>query len=244
MGKFFYAICMDGGDKEFGDIGLEGKTVHLIRYRDIAAVLSDYPEVDSVKLLYKNLSPYHRVCREAAKSFTTIPARFGQIAKDEDQVQRLLRTHYAMLRKELGRLDQKVEMGLRLWWEVDNLGEYFLQLDSELKGLRDQLLRKPGGLTRMEQLNFGRYVYDRMNVAREQIAKRVLATLPTGEAKLEEITEEKMVINAALLVAGERQAEVEKAAGKIPDWLGERYRIKLDGPWAPFSFVQALELSL
>lgn len=244
MGKFFYAICLDGQEEELGNIGLEGKPVHLICYRDVAAVVSDYPEVDSIKLLYKNLSPYHRTCREAAKNFTTIPARFGQIARDEDEVQRLLRAHYSMLRKELERLYQKIEMGLRLWWEVDNLGEYFLQGDPELKSLRDQLLRKPGGLTRMEQLNFGSYFHDRMNLAREQIAKEVLATLPAGEAKLEEITEEKMVMNAALLVAGERQAEVEKAVGKIPDWLGEGYRIKLDGPWVPFSFVQALELSL
>ena len=58
-GKFFYAVILADGGKELEVTGLEGQKVYTISYKDIAAVVSDYPRVDSIKLLRKNLLPYH-----------------------------------------------------------------------------------------------------------------------------------------------------------------------------------------
>jgi len=210
--KFFYAVILADGGQEFRAIGLNEQRVYTVAYQDIAAVVSDYPQVDSIKLLRKNLSPYHRVCRELGKAFTTLPARFGQIAEDEDEALRVLKENYRKIRAELGRLHNKVEMGLKLWWEVDNVLQYFLTQDQELKSYRDKLLRKSGPPSRMEQLDFGRYFYERMN--------------------------------AALLVRKEELKEFEKGVNKAASSLGEEYRLNIDGPWVPFSFLERLELGL
>jgi len=242
--KFFYAVILADGGQEFRAIGLDEQRVYTVVYQDIAAVLSDYPQVDSIKLLRKNLSPYHRVCRELGKAFTTLPARFGQIAKDEDEALRVLKENYREIRAELGRLHNKVEMGLKLWWEVDNVLQYFLTQDQELKSYRDKLLRKSGPPSRMEQLDFGRYFHDRMNAVRQGIAKKVLSSLPPGEVRVEDPSEDKMVMNAAFLVKKEELKEFEKGVNKAASSFGEEYRLNIDGPWVPFSFVERVELGL
>jgi len=244
QGEFFYAVILAEEKREFEAIGLDGQRVYTIVYKDIAAVVSDYPRVDSIKLLRKNLSPYHRVCKELGKAFTTLPARFGQIVKDKDEVLRVLEENFKKIRGELDRLDNKVEMGLKLWWEVDNVFQYFLSQDQQLRSYREKLLRRSRSPSRMEQLDFGRYFYDRMNAVRQRITKKVLSSLPPGEVRVEDPSEDKMVMNASLLVKKEESKEFEKGVNKAASSLGKEYRLKIDGPWVPFSFVERLELEL
>jgi len=244
QGKFFYAVILADGGQEFKVSGLDGERVYTLTYRDIAAVVSDYPRVDSIKLLRKNLSPYHHVCRELGKAFTTLPARFGQIAQDQDEVSRALQENYKRIRNELGRFHDKVEMGLKLWWEVDNVFQYFLSQDQELKSYREKLLRKSRAVSRMEQLDFGRYFCDRMNAVRQRITEKVVSSLPPGEVRVEDPTEDKMVMNASLLVKRVELKEFETGVNKVASFLGKEYRLKIEGPWVPFSFVERLELGL
>jgi hypothetical protein len=243
-GEFFYAVILADGQREFKASGLDGQRVYTIAYQDISAVVSDYPRVDSIKLLRKNLSPYHQVCRELGKAFTTLPARFGQIAQDEGEVRTVLQKNYQKIRAELGRFHNKVEMGLKLWWEVDNVFQYFLAQDQVLKSYREKLLYKSRPSSRMEQLDFGRYFHDRMNAARHRITEKVLYSLPPGEMRVEDPTEDKMVMNASLLVKKEGLKEFEGKVNKVASSLGREYSLKVEGPWVPFSFVERLELGL
>ena len=244
QGKFFYAVILADGQRELKIIGLDEKRVYPIAYQDIAAVVSDYPRVDFIKLLRKNLSPYHHVCRELGKAFTALPARFGQIAQDQDEVSRALQENYKRIRNELGRFHDKVEMGLKLWWEVDNVFQYFLSQDQQLKSYREKLLRKSRAVSRMEQLDFGRYFCDRMNAVRQRITEKVVSSLPPGEVRVEDPTEDKMVMNASLLVKRVELKEFETGVNKVASFLGKEYRLKIEGPWVPFSFVERLELGL
>lgn len=244
QGKFFYAVILADGGQEFKVSGLDGERVYTLTYRDIAAVVSDYPRVDSIKLLRQNLSPYHHVCRELGKVFTTLPARFGQIARDHDEVSRALKENYKKIRNELDRFHNKVEMGLKLWWEVDNVFQYFLAQDQQLRSYREKLLHKSRPSSRMEQLDFGRYFYDRMNAVKQRTTRKVLSSLPPGEVRVEDPTEDKMVMNASLLVKKNGLKEFEKRVNKVGSSLGKEYRLKIEGPWVPFSFVERLELGL
>lgn len=242
-GKLFYAVILTDRECSFGNVGLNGQRVYSINYKDIGALVSDYPRVDTIKLLRKNLAPYYDVIREAAQRSTTIPARFGQIARDAGEVGLALRRNYAKTRRELDRLDGKVEMGLKVWWNVENPFDYFVERDQPLRARRDQL-RAKGPLNRMEQIDFGCYFHERMDRARREIAERVLAALPPGEARLEEVVEDSMIANAGLLIRKDLRKPLEEAVDALGESMGEEYRLKLDGPWPPFSFVDRLELHL
>lgn len=243
LGKLFYATILTNKECNFGRVGLNKQIVHSINYKDVGALVSDYPRVDKIKLLRKNLAPYHQVVRDAAKRFTTIPARFGQIARDEAEVNVALRKNYDEIRQELERLDGKVEMGVKVRWNVEDLFEYFLRVDEELKARREKLQNKKN-ISRTEQVDFGRFFHNRIESARADITERIITPLPPAELRLDDVSEDNIIANISLLISESLLQELEDAVDELGDSIGEEYSLKIDGPWPPFSFVESLELHL
>ncbi|MBI3327402.1 MAG: GvpL/GvpF family gas vesicle protein [Nitrospinae bacterium] len=245
MGKYFYGVILVDAEPGLGPIGLNGEQVYTLRQGDIAAVVSEHA-TGTIKPLRKNLSPFHHTLRSMGERYTTIPAKFGQIAEDDEQVLRMLRSHYGRLQQELARLHAKGEIGVNVRWEVDSLSEYFLQTDAELRRLRDRLLARGSPPTRQEQIALGGLIYDRINARKHRITQLVVTALRSvaAEIRIDEPTEERMVTCAAFLVAREQRSDFEEAVGKTATLLGQEYAVKMDGPWPPFSFVTHIELRL
>jgi hypothetical protein len=243
LGKFLYAVILSDGEREFGRIGLEGGKVYAIVYRDIAAVVSDYP-VTEIKALRRNLSPYHLTIRRVSEECTTIPAKFGQVAAGADKVRRVLEANYDEIKEELARLQGKVEMGLKISWTVENVFEYVVGKSRELRELRDRLLRRSASLTRQQQIEVGAFAFNKLNEMRGDIRERVITLLQDSieEVEIADPTEEKLVMHGAFLVRKGRQKDFTEAAQKVAGLLGQDYAVKVDGPWVPFSFVRRLEL--
>jgi hypothetical protein len=245
LGEFFYAVILLE-EKPLPDlIGLDDGRVCMIPHRDIAAVVSDYP-VTTIKPLRKNLLPYHRVTRTLAESCTTIPARFGQIARSREEALWILRHHYPRIRQELERLHHKVEMGVRIFWRVDNLFEYLIQQDRALRALRDRFLHRPSPVTRQEQIEFGGLLRDKLQEARERVSQRAMAYLRevAVEVKVDEPIEEKMALNGLFLLRKAQQEEFVGKVERVTGLMGEEYTLKVDGPWVPFNFVRHIELGI
>lgn len=245
LGKFFYAVILPEGNPLPHLTGLDDGPLHLITYQDIAIVVSDYP-LTTLKPVRKNISPYHQVTKALAERCTTIPARFGQIAHDGEEVLTILRHHYPSLRQELERLHQKVEMGVQVLWQVENLFEYLLQQDQSLKTLRDRLLHQSASTTHQDRIAFGGHLHDALQTAKDRGSQLVLASLRAvvAEAKVDEPTEEKMLMNGIFLVDKERQAEFVETVEKIAGLMGDEYTLKVDGPWVPFNFIEHIELTI
>ena len=243
-GKLFYSVILTDRECNFGPIGLDNQIVHSIHYKDVGALVSDYPRVDSIKLLRKNLAPYHEVNRKAAEHWAVIPARFGQIARDAGEVGLALRRNYLVIRKELERLDGKTEVGMKVNWSVENVLEYFIQIDDKLRARRERLMGEGKRLSRMDLIDFGSYFQERMNQFKRQIAEKILAALPHAEARIEENHNDQMVANIALLIRKDLRKQLEDRVDQLGESMGAEYSFKLDGPWPPFSFVDRLELHL
>lgn len=242
-GKFFYAVILSDKEREFGPIGLEGGRVYTIPYQDIAAVVSDYP-VTEIKALRKNLLPYHLTIRRVAEECPTIPAKFGQVADDAGKLRRVLQANYDEIREGLARLEDKVEMGLKISWTVENVFEYVAGKSRELRVLRDRLLHCAASLTRKQQIDIGALAYDKLNEMREEITEKVITLMQDSveEVEINQIAEEKMVMRGAFLVRKDHQNDFAAVAQKVADLLGEDYAVKVDGPWVPFSFVRHINL--
>jgi hypothetical protein len=243
-GKLFYAVILADQECNFGSVGLDNKTVHSINYKDVGALVSDYPRVDSIKLLRKNLAPYHDVIKKASERFTTIPAKFGQIARDSGEVDIALRKNYQTIQKAIERLAGKVEMGLKITWSVDDVFEYFISRDDKLKILRNQLMNSNKSASQKDLIDFGHYFYERMNQFRDQVTEKTISALPPGEARIEDIHDDKMITNVALLIRKDLLEQLEDTINKLGESMGSEYVLKLDGPYPPFSFVDRLELHL
>jgi hypothetical protein len=243
MGKLFYAIALTGQHCNLGRIGLDQQAVHTVVHQDIAALVSDYPRVAAIKMLRKNLAPFHEVIRAATSRFTAIPARFGQIARDEGDVQLALKHHYTSIRRELEKLDGKVEMSIKVTWRAENLFAHLLEQDTELKARRDRLLGS-GSVSNARRIEFGDYVFKRISQRREAIGRKIVEALPHAGVRFGEIHEEHTVANIALLIKNGLREELEQQLEAVANTLEGEFDVTLAGPWAPFNFAENLEFQL
>src|SRR4051812_29651388 len=126
-GRYLYGLIRARDDMEFGCIGLEhdGKPgrVYTVRVDSVAAVVSDLSSCAKLRPLRKNLDPHHNVIRQVMKTMTIVPMTFGHVAKTEAEITKALRRNRDDIRAQLDQVDGKVEMDLKVKWDVDNIFE-------------------------------------------------------------------------------------------------------------------------
>lgn len=244
VGLYLYGFIRTDEEMEFGDIGLdhEGKParVRALRAGPIAAVVSERSGEDKVLPLRKNLSPHNNVIREVMKRTTIIPMAFGHVAKSEEDVARALRRNKTAVQKELDRLWAKVEMGLKVNWDVDNIFQHFLGLDPELRALRDEIFGRSSPASQAEKIELGRLFEQRLSKEREKEVERVSEALRpcVAEIRVNPPKTEKTVMDMAFLIDGEGAKSFEDKICKIAADYPAQYVFDYSGPWAPFDFVE------
>jgi len=73
---------------------------------------------------------------------TPLPITFGVIAEGAKAIKRILSLNRKSFAEELRRVHGKVEMGLRVAWDVPNIFEYFVNTHAEIRAARDQFWGK------------------------------------------------------------------------------------------------------
>lgn len=238
LGKYLYGFT-DGQSSPLTELlGLAGAPVHVLRFQDVAALVSDHP-VEKLSLLRRNLEPHHRVVREAGQQATFIPATFGHISESAEQIVDLLRDNYAAIREELHRLAGKVEMGVKLLWDVDNIFDFFVSFDRELRNRRDRVFGKSRP-TLEEKLELGAYFDKRLKQERERLGNLISEALRTltSEVRVNPPSDEKMVLNAAFLIERSREKEFEESLYRAAGMFDSNFALDYSGPWPPYSFVR------
>src|SRR3954447_9787126 len=109
-GAYLYGFTGRAFQPPPGLRGLAAAPVQVIRYREVAAVVSRHP-VQPLMPLRSNLEPHHRIVRQISSEATLVPVAFGHISESDDEVCEVLRENYEEIRGELLRLDRTCEMG-------------------------------------------------------------------------------------------------------------------------------------
>ena len=243
-GRYLYGLIRATEDRDFGCIGLEhgGKPglVYTLRLDSIAAVVSEYPAREKVLPLRKNLEPHHRVIREVMNTATIVPMTFGHVAESAEHVTRALRRNRTRIAAELARLDRKVEMGLKVKWDVDNIFDYFVNADPELAAFRDQIFGRSSAPTRADKIELGRMFEERLTRDREEHTERVVEMFRScsTDVKVNPPKGEKMVMDLTFLVDRESVKSFEEKVYQVAGTYPARYVFDFNGPWAPFNFVE------
>jgi ElaB/YqjD/DUF883 family membrane-anchored ribosome-binding protein len=101
---YVYCIVPHMAPKDFGRIGVEGNgSVYTIEYRDIAAVVSEFPG-DKFEKEDANTLAHQRVVRKVFEKVMGIPIQFGTLAKDKKDVTRLLEQGYEKYKEQIAKL--------------------------------------------------------------------------------------------------------------------------------------------
>ena len=243
-GEYLYAIAASRGKDDYGEPGLDGAPVRWLSTGQVAALVSRTGR-SRLRPERRNLATHNAVLKWAMQDSSVLPVAFGVVATDEAALLRALRSNHAALTEQLARIAGKVEMGLRVVWDVPNLFEYFIKLRPELRAARDALVGDPQAARRDEMIELGRLFAELLGEERDRHYERVAQVLSRHgfENKRNPTRNERDVLTLACLVPRAAQTEFEQAVTEAAADFDNNFTFDFNGPWAPHNFVE-LNLSL
>lgn len=243
-GRYLYAIVADLGSREFGPIGMGGSQVYCLGDGKVSAVVSDVPN-RKVRPERRNLAAHQAVLKALMAYTTPLPMAFGIIADGPKAIQKILSKHQRVCLKELKRVADKVEMGVRVTWDVPNIFEFFVNTHVELGSLRDRYFGTNREPSQDDMIEVGRAFDRTLNEDRQEHTEAITEMLEPycHEIKANEPRDERSVANLACLIGRGDQAEFEKGVFKAASAFDNNYAFDYNGPWAPHNFVD-IELEL
>ena len=206
----------------------------------VAAVVSGVTS-SKIRPERANLKAHQAVLNRLMAGTTPLPMAFGTIAGQPgghppESWSAISRPSEEQLQRVAG----KVEMGLRVAWDVPNIFEYFVNTHAELRLARDRLAGTRHEFTQEEKIELGR-MFDRMlNEDREEHTRnveRVLAPVCV-EFKPNQCRNELEVMNLACLVRRDAQEEFSAGVFAAAKLFDNNFSFDYSGPWAPHNFVE------
>src|SRR3990170_6230488 len=94
-------------------IGLENSAVHTVQYGGIVAVVSEVT-MAKTPVSNGNVLRHAAVIEAVQKEQTVLPMKYSSVFKDDAGVIEFLKNRYAVFISDLDRLQDKMEMGLRI----------------------------------------------------------------------------------------------------------------------------------
>jgi hypothetical protein len=240
-GRYLYAITDAQAQKAWSATGVNGRPVYLVPQGPIAAVVSDIAE-RRIRPERRNLVAHHAVVKRLMEAVTVLPVAFGTIAGGQKAVLKILKDNSGAFAAQLDHVRGRVEMGLRVSWDVPNIFEYFVTQHPDLAELRDSLHEQPRGGARKDKIELGRF-FDRLLAAdREEHIEAVMKVL--GPC-CEEITtnpprNEREVMHLACLVARDDKVRFENAVFEAAKRFDNNFTFDFNGPWAPHHFCDVV----
>jgi hypothetical protein len=236
--KYVYCVIESERPLKFGPLGLgaEPSDVHTVHFRDLAAVVSDTPR-EVIDATRENILAHERVNEAVMRSHTVIPMSFGTVFKTGDDIVELLRAAYEAFTDVLQKMQDKLEFGLKVLWDRDQIVREIEQADENVRRLKDEISSQSGS-TYFARMQYGRMV----DAALEDYVERYVGAIvnelrPVSTAsRSNKPIGEKMIMNAAFLVTREQENAFDAKVKEI----GARYEsltFKYTGPWPPYNFV-------
>jgi hypothetical protein len=240
--NYLYAIIAADEPRAYPALGLDGKDVYTISDGRVAAVVSRLTS-SKIRPERANLKAHQAVLNRLLADTTPLPMAFSTVANSPQAIHKILAKNRRAFEEQLARVAGKVEMGVRVSWDVPNIFEYLVNIHTELRSARDRMMSARHQLTQEEKIELGR-MFDRLlNDDREDHTtkvERALAPLCV-EFKANQCRNENEVINLACLVRRDAQEAFSAGVFAAANFFDNNFSFDYSGPWAPHNFVE-LEL--
>jgi len=245
-GQYIYGIIAANQKREFGPIGIgaRGDVVSTLPYRDLAAIVSTSPIV-KYPVTRDNSMAHAKVLEKAMEEYTILPVRYCTIAeKEEAVIEKVLKNRYQEFIDLLREMEGKVELGVRVrWTDLDAIFAEVVEENKDIQAIKKALLSE-----RNEQkkyagtIKIGQLVQKALEEKKKREAGELLEALrPLSlECKENQFYGDMNLVNAAFLVAQEKEREFDRKMQELEKVYGERKKLKYIGPVAPYNFVEVV----
>lgn len=238
-GTYFYAVIAGPADRNYGTIGIDDGLVHCISHGAVAAVVSETKQ-SSLRPERRHLAAHQRVLKRLVEDGPVMPMSFAVIADGPEDIRRILDSNEEILVAGLQRVSGRVEMGVRVRWDVANMFEYLIGRHEELREARDRTFRWGHEPSREEQMELGRLVEHLLSDDREATAELVEESLRERcvEIKESKLRDERELVNLACLIERGTEDAFGQGVVEAAKLFDSNYCFDYNGPWAPHSFVE------
>ena len=240
-GRYLYAlIAARDALQDYGSIGIDEGVVYPICDDQVAAVVSDVVN-RRIRPERRHLAAHQKVLKQLLKETSPLPVAFGVIADGPEAIRSILSSNRDALTGQLRRIEGKLEMDLRVVWDVPDVFSYIVSTHPELRRLRDQLYRRAREPSQQEKIELGRLFDRTLNGDRALHTNDVTDMLRARCFEIRENTprNEREVMNLACLVARGGEAEFEEGVLAAARNFDNNYSFDFSGPWPPHSFADA-----
>jgi len=237
-GKYVYCIIRSERPLYFGPLGMgsEPAEVHTIHYQDIAAVVSNTPMVvqDPTR---ENVLAHQRVNETVMQHHTVIPMSFGTVFKTDHDIIELLRSAYDAFTDVLSKMQGKVEFGLKVLWDRDQIIREIEEEEEDIRRLKGEISSQKGS-TYFARMQYGRLIDAALQARSELYVSQIFQALRdvSVASRSNKPIGDRMIMNAAFLVTRDTENAFDV---RVKD-IGQRYdtlTFKYTGPWPPYNFV-------
>ena len=237
--KYLYAIIAGQPELHYASAGLGGADIFAITAGSVSAVVSDVP-AGRLRAERSHLTAHRDVLARLMRSVTPLPVSFGTVAASAQAVRQILLQNQRSFGEQLKRVAGKAEMGLRVFWDVTNIFEYFINTHPALRVARDHLFGRRREPTQDEKLELGRFFENLLEEDREACAEKVEEGLSSAgiEHKRNKSRNEREILSLACLIRRGEQAAFEAQVLEIAKLFNNNYAFDYSGPWPPYNFVQ------
>jgi len=238
-GKYIYALAQNAGNRVYNICGIDKKAVYAISQGSVSVVVSDCCR-QKIRPERAHLIAHKEVLKQLMLESTVLPMAFGTIADNLKAVRRMLSRSEETLREKLKQVEGKVEMGLRVVWDVSNIFEYFVGIHPDLRVARDQVLGGNRVPRQAEKIELGALFERIMNEDREAHSATIEGVLAPVciEIKRSPSPNLNEVAKLSCLVERERQKQLEDAVFTAARLFDNNFAFDFNGPWAPHNFVE------
>lgn len=239
-GKYIYAIVSARPGRSLRFLGLNDQAVEAIAYDGFASVVSDFA-VERIRPERRYLAAHRAVLGNLVEQEDAVlPMRFGTIASGPVEIVGMMSRNRRRFARQLRRVAGKVEMGLRVTWDVPNIFEYLVRIHSELHQLRDNMFQRAVAPSQEDRIELGQTFERFLNKDRLEHTRVVEEALASYCAEINRNAprNEKEIMNFACLIDKNRRADFESGVFEAAQHFDNNFAFDYSGPWAPHSFVE------
>jgi hypothetical protein len=235
---YLYAVVEGAEERAYGTCGIGEGSVHTIAGGKVSAVVSSIPR-EKIRPERRHLAAHQEVMKRLLHNTTPLPITFGVVAESRNVLLKILVSNQEAFIQQLHRVAGKVEMGLRVAWDVPNIFEYFVSTHRDLRFARDRYFGTHREPTQEEKIEVGRMFERILNEDRGLHTDQVEEILSgyCYEIKRNKCRDEREVMNLACLVESGAQGKFEEVIFKAAALFDNNFAFDYNGPWAPHNFV-------
>jgi len=241
-GKYLYCIINESQERTFGPMGIGDREdeVHTLCFRDLACVISSTSMTKYV-ISRENLIAHQKVIEEVMKDHTVLPVRFCTIATSTEEIRNLMMKRYQELKNLLRSMDNKVELGLKVFWrDMEGIFKEIGQTHAGIKNLKEKLTKDPAASSRDKKVDLGKKVKEALDGKREAEAEEILDVLRPKwvDFRKSKTAGDNMILNSAFLIDRLHEMEFDDIIEDMNRKYEDRMIFKYVGPVAPFNFAE------